>query len=519
MSWQAFQRTPATVLRWGLAGAFFTACDTGGFEGSATPPQLLARWYQLSSVLPIMRVHSRVQNPPKWPWLYGSAAEQSMRKSLALRYRLLPTVYSLAHHARDHGTPVVRPGVYQFPGDESVANLDDQFTLGATLLAAPVLVENATTRTVVLPVLPGGASWFAFNETLVHPGGQNLSLTGLTLDDFPLFARAGSILPLAPPGVQWAAASTVAGPLEVQVYAGADATFELVEDDGHTTDYATAATAAVRRTELKWTDATSTLEWSCTGGYTGGNTFKKLQVVLFRPGLAAPHKANAIDIGNGGTVHLPSALDRRTKRLKTDDHGQIQNPLQFDVVVYGATSGGVIAAVSAVRQGARSVALLDPGSRIGGMSAGGLSATDKGSAAVIGGMAGDFYKENARHYNDTSGRPEFRLEPHIALQIFHRLVAAANISLFSNAAVTLVTKKAGSAQLESLTTVDGRSFKATVFIEADYEADLLARAGVRCADWLQLHVMWITLYCSCTDSIISAVMRSAGRRQLSTTRA
>ena len=43
VSWQAFQRTPATVLRWGLAGAFFTACDTGGFEGSATPPQLLAR--------------------------------------------------------------------------------------------------------------------------------------------------------------------------------------------------------------------------------------------------------------------------------------------------------------------------------------------------------------------------------------------------------------------------------------------------------------------------------------------
>lgn len=98
VSWQAFQRTPATVLRWALAGAFFVACDTGGFEGSATPPELLARWYQLSALLPIMRVHSRVQNPPHWPWLYGAAAEAAMREALALRYRLLPLVPGLQNY-------------------------------------------------------------------------------------------------------------------------------------------------------------------------------------------------------------------------------------------------------------------------------------------------------------------------------------------------------------------------------------------------------------------------------------
>ena len=108
------------------------------------------------------------------------------------------------------------------------------------------------------------------------------------------------------------------------------------------------------------------------------------------------------------------------------------------------------------------------------MSAGGLSSTDKGNPEVIGGMALDFYKCNGRHY-DMSG-PEFMLEPHVALAHFHKLVVGANVSLFHDAAVASVAMTGP--RLTSLRTVDGRTFAASVFIEADYEADLLARAGV-----------------------------------------
>jgi hypothetical protein len=108
------------------------------------------------------------------------------------------------------------------------------------------------------------------------------------------------------------------------------------------------------------------------------------------------------------------------------------------------------------------------------MSAGGLSSTDKGNAEVIGGMAGEFYLENGRRYN-ASG-PEYMLEPHVALEIFHALVADANVSLFSRAPVAAVAKNG--ARVTALTTVDGRVFEADVFIEADYEGDLMARAGV-----------------------------------------
>ena len=89
-------------------------------------------------------------------------------------------------------------------------------------------------------------------------------------------------------------------------------------------------------------------------------------------------------------------------------------------------------------------------------------------------MASAFYMENAAHYNMTT--PEYLLEPHVALEIFHKLVADANVSLFSSAPVAAVAKTG--ARLTSLTTVDGRTFTAAVFIEADYEGDLMARANV-----------------------------------------
>ena len=146
----------------------------------------------------------------------------------------------------------------------------------------------------------------------------------------------------------------------------------------------------------------------------------------------------------------------------------------YDVLVYGATSGGVIAAVSAARSGVARVALLDPGKRIGGMTTGGLSSTDVGSKQVIGGMALELYRENGRHYG--MARPQFNWEPHIALELLHRMIEEAQVTLVQNAQVETVAK-AGS-KLTGLTTVDGRSFTARVLISADYEGDLMPRAGI-----------------------------------------
>lgn len=164
---------------------------------------------------------------------------------------------------------------------------------------------------------------------------------------------------------------------------------------------------------------------------------------------------------------------------------------QFTVIVYGATSGGVIAAVSAKRQGAGSVALLvtAPHGRIGGMSSGGLMHTDVGNAAVgalgchtatdivcqvIGGMAHEFYSRNARMYNKTG--VEYNLEPHVAQALFHTMLQEAGVAIFNTTRVETVTKNAAGS-ITHLTTVGGKVYSGSVFIDASYEGDLLARAG------------------------------------------
>jgi hypothetical protein len=107
-----------------------------------------------------------------------------------------------------------------------------------------------------------------------------------------------------------------------------------------------------------------------------------------------------------------------------------------------------------------------------------VRAADVGNSKVIGGMALEFYKANARNYDSNSTEPDFRLEPHVALAIFQGLVKDSGVSLFQHAAVDKVTMDPSApTKIKSVTTVDGRTFEATVFVEADYEGDLMARAG------------------------------------------
>ena len=182
---------------------------------------------------------------------------------------------------------------------------------------------------------------------------------------------------------------------------------------------------------------------------------------------------------------------------------------RFDVVVYDATSGGVTAAVSAARHGMRTALLCaswpacfaEGGRRVGGMSSGGLGQTDFGShPEIIGGLALEFYMRNRRSYGELptehEGAPSaetcrlpsagcnvtFNLEPGRAASIFQDMLREAGVAVFYGAQVAVV-RKSGAAIVSIDATVDGNvgatsTFNATVWIDASYEGDLFARAGV-----------------------------------------
>jgi hypothetical protein len=152
----------------------------------------------------------------------------------------------------------------------------------------------------------------------------------------------------------------------------------------------------------------------------------------------------------------------------------------FDVVVYGGTAGGVIAAVAAAREGLNT-ALIEPTSHIGGMVSGGLGYTDVGKKEVIGGYAYEFYYRVGQHYgmsafgNDVS----WLHEPHVAEDVFRQMLAGSGVTLFEHARLL---EKGGVAKrgtrLTEIRMENGDVFAALVFIDSSYEGDLMAQSSV-----------------------------------------
>jgi hypothetical protein len=192
------------------------------------------------------------------------------------------------------------------------------------------------------------------------------------------------------------------------------------------------------------------------------------------------------------------------------DRAEAPAPERFDVVVYGGTSAGVVAAVQARHMG-RSVVLLEPGTHLGGLSSGGLGNTDIGNKGAIGGLSRRFYERVAAHYarpeawehetreeyvertdigNQGHGKADpvaeetgvdtmWVFEPSVAEAIFRDMVEEAGVDIRFEHRLDLesgVVKE--SARIVSVRTVSGDTYEGRAFIDATYEGDLMAEAGV-----------------------------------------
>lgn len=146
--------------------------------------------------------------------------------------------------------------------------------------------------------------------------------------------------------------------------------------------------------------------------------------------------------------------------------------IETDVVIYGATASGVIAAVELARAGRR-VALVEFGSHVGGITASGLGATDMGNKAAVGGLARDFYRRLGRHYGLSES---WTFEPGVAERTFHTMLEEAGVDIHFEQPLARIGQDGG--RISHLATEGGELFAARIFIDASYEGDLLAAAGV-----------------------------------------
>ena len=175
---------------------------------------------------------------------------------------------------------------------------------------------------------------------------------------------------------------------------------------------------------------------------------------------------------------------------------EIKSQNEFDVVIYGGTSAGISAAIQSSRMG-KSVLLIEPTHRIGGLTTGGLGATDIGNKVAIGGISREFYQNIRKYYNDSdnwrwqkrenyqgsrTGRNEdamWTFEPSAALDVYKKMIEAENIELVYAERLNRQdgVKKEGAKILE-IEMENGNSYVGKVFIDATYEGDLMAAAGV-----------------------------------------
>lgn len=155
----------------------------------------------------------------------------------------------------------------------------------------------------------------------------------------------------------------------------------------------------------------------------------------------------------------------------------------FDVIVYGGTPSGIMAAISAARTAVHTpkVLLLEPSPyRVGGMTAGGLGHTDLGvGGREIGGFVAEFYARVSSYYTSaepTADQQCYNVESHVAEQVYTAMLNSSGVVVQLGEMLSQVKKE--NARIVAISMISGKTFEGSVFIDATYEGDLMALAGV-----------------------------------------
>jgi len=210
--------------------------DIGGHMFKDKTPELYLRWVQFGVFSPIMRMHStKLPTLERRPWAKPERVFHAARDAMQLRHALIPYIYSMAWRAHQTGISLVTPMYYLENSNASAFEAQDQYFFGSELIVAPIIAPSDpktgfASRRVWLP--PG--TWTNFFTGESFTGGKWIEAKA-ALEDIPVYAKAGAIVPLAPK-IGWGGLDNPTE-LDIYVFPGADNSFALYEDDGETTDY------------------------------------------------------------------------------------------------------------------------------------------------------------------------------------------------------------------------------------------------------------------------------------------
>lgn len=199
--WSSMVLAISQALSFSIFGIPMFGPDVCGFSGNSDL-ELCNRWMQVGAFFPFYRNHNVLGAISQEPYVWESVAEAS-RSAMAIRYTLLPYMYTLFAEAHSTGSTVLRALAWEFPEEPWLANADHQFLLGGSVLVTPVLTQGAETVDGVFPGSGDGTTvWYDwYNQTAVTgvSKGQNVTIDA-PLGHIPVYVRGGSVIPTQQPG-------------------------------------------------------------------------------------------------------------------------------------------------------------------------------------------------------------------------------------------------------------------------------------------------------------------------------
>jgi len=298
-SWDALRNQISAGLNFSLSGIPYWNSDIGGFFlwnfpqklKDANYCELYARWIQFGAFCPMMRSHGT--DAPREIYQFGKKGDKiydAIEKSINLRYRLLPYIYSTSWDVTSNQSSMMRALVMDFANDKDALDINNEYMFGKSLLVCPVTtpmyskivvdgndttkVEDFSTIKNEEVYLPKGSDWIDFWTGEKYDGGKTINKE-VPIEIIPLFVKAGSIIPFGPK-VQYATEKKWDN-LEIRVYPGADGEFTLYEDENDNYNYEKGVYSTITFT---WDNAQKTLSISDRkGSFPGMLNERKFSIV------------------------------------------------------------------------------------------------------------------------------------------------------------------------------------------------------------------------------------------------
>lgn len=201
--WRKWKGDPQAAPVWFWCGDYDQGIADKGYQ------ELYTRWLQFACFLPIFRSHGT--DTPREIWHFDEPFQSAIKKTIQLRYRLMPYIAEMARRVVDEHFTILRSLLFDFADDPKATDIDDQFMFGNDLLVVPIthpVLFQPNSKAIENPVttkrcyLPQGTDWVDFRTGARHSGGKHIEVP-VALDHIPVFVRAGVVIPMQE-GLQYA---------------------------------------------------------------------------------------------------------------------------------------------------------------------------------------------------------------------------------------------------------------------------------------------------------------------------